>query len=104
MDVQTFVREILVQIAKGVHDAIDAVRKLSGAVNPFDPSNGFPSTHPVQFDIAITVTESREISGEAKFKLSVLGVAAEGSKLDSTRQVSRVKFAVPCHLPYTDTR
>lgn len=112
MDLRTFVAETLKQIVDGVADAKSyfAQSETGAQINPVVRSStdkvGNPS--PVEFDIALTVSQSSESSGsttgEAKVgMISVFQakVGAESRDKDGNerQEVSRVRFTVMLAQP-----
>jgi len=113
MNLKDFVKETLVQISVGVQESIEAVRESGGYANPAalgnvknDDTSHFGSMGEgqnvflVDFDVAVTVDDSSEVSGGGKLKvagiLSVGGEAGSNSKSSST---NRVSFKIPLALP-----
>lgn len=112
MDLKSFVAETLVQIVEGVADAQKRIRELDvgAAVNP----NSIADTSkdklgvatPVEFDVAVTVTDesaSKTGAGSTVGFLSVVSakVDAKAEASDSVRNeaVSRVQFVVRLAQP-----
>ena len=95
MNLKDFVRDALLDVITGVHEAAESVRTrhgggqdaLRGAVNP--KSAG--ATNEVEFDLAVTVSRTGEGSGSVR----VLVFGAEGKILKKTESLNRIKFAVP---------
>ncbi|MGA3068256.1 MAG: hypothetical protein ABSF29_15535 [Tepidisphaeraceae bacterium] len=109
MDLKTFISESLKEIISGVRSAQDhfAHNPNGAKINPrvrlpqqFNP--GHP-VHNVEFDIAVTVSESSDEKVAAG--LVVLGLGAGGQTISKTESsyVSRVKFSVPVIWPYRET-
>jgi hypothetical protein len=68
MALHEFVTATLVEIQRGVHDAIKIVGRdaVTGAINPvFERVSNVGHAHikPVQFDIAVTVTDRKAGTG-----------------------------------------
>jgi hypothetical protein len=100
MDVEEFVKTTLVQIVEGVHDAMHSVgdhpaAKQAAEISPSSAHNN------VEFDIAVTVTESSGLEAKGGLKVaSLLSVGGGGSSSTQTAAVSRIKFQVPLVLPH----
>ena len=107
MDLKTFLKETLIQIAEGVHEAKVGTDKaqVAGGLPRFVPDldmlkkqGFFPVSdglmQMVEFDVAVSATEE----GKADGGISVLGIKAGGDYRASEGSVSRVKFAVPLTL------
>ncbi len=114
MNVQQFVRECLLQIANAVEEANSQFRNqgLDAMVNPrgaLSESKGGGSylsvsdTHNVEFDIALTASETSESSNSkgAGLALSVLRANGDTSSTNqsSLSNVSRIKITIPLKLP-----
>ncbi len=106
MDLKTFVKTTLLEIAEGIKDAQAEVQKVAGnaRINPethFDRDRGHGNTAPVEFDVALTVSERSE--GEAHGGLKIAGVSLRGKKTGESTQevVSRIRFAVQLAQPAT---
>jgi hypothetical protein len=112
MDLKSFVAETLVQIVEGVADAQKRIHDLNvgAAVNPHAVPDttvgktGRPS--PIQFDVAITVTDetaSKTGAGASAGFLSVVSAKvdakAEASDTIRNEAVSRVQFVVNVAQP-----
>lgn len=107
MQLDEFVKNSLVQIAKGVSDAGKKVFELGGSVNPQDnaivggskvPIDVQPSN--IDFDVAVIVTDSG--SSEAGGQLKIASLVSFGGKMEnaeSYQQTSRIKFSIPMRLP-----
>ena len=102
MDVKEFVSETLQQIIGGVQDAIDATSAYStdlktprGGGSSYRVIASSSKDYDVDFDIAVTVQESKGAKGG--IKVMGIGAGAEGSA--KTETASRVKFTVPIRYP-----
>jgi len=120
MDIQTFVSETLRQVVDGIRSAQKTVAKEStgakinprgitalaknanGQRQPHDIDTKLP-IHQIEFDIAVTVSESAE--GKAGGGLLVAGLGIGGQKTAATENlsVSRVSFTVPVVWPDPNT-
>jgi len=116
MDLSRFISETLVGIQKGVHDAISQSKneELSGVINPVLPKQlamggytqdkNLNKSHleRVQFDIAVTVDESKSSGVDGSIK--VMGISAGGDKgsTHTSATESRIKFSIPIIPPVTN--
>jgi len=116
MDIQNFISQTLIQIFAGVKDAQGAISQIgSGAmINPVPNQQHSPRStarpQGVEFDIAVTVSESavegstEKLGGKAGL-LSVVSlqaaaeVAGDRRGAHGSETVSRVKFTVEVALP-----
>lgn len=109
MQLDEFIKETLVQIAKGVKDAQEDVDSLGGRVNPSSilhkgcvGEEVFPAIdQPITFDIALQVKGSEKTSGNAGAKLSVFSLGVKGENSDESSTTHRIKFTIPMSLPAT---
>jgi hypothetical protein len=103
MDLLHFVRTTLVQIVEGVSTASKQLwLQGSGAVvNPRDPRYLITEPRDVEFDVALTVTNSTDLDGEARIKIASFAVGGGGGKSTQNQAVSRVRFAIPVSFPST---
>ncbi|MFA0405215.1 hypothetical protein [Vibrio sp. 10N.222.52.C12] len=107
MQLDEFVKETLVQIAKGVNEASSSVSELGGAVNPlpdevdvsFETYKVKPQKQAIKFDIAIQVKESTDSEASGKATLSVFSIGGGVKSLDESNIAHRVTFEVPMDLP-----
>jgi len=105
MDLKAFVQETLVQIVEGVEGA---QRQLaSGAsnarINPttlFDTdSSGHGTPAPVEFDVAVTVSEANTSGVGGGLKVVGIQLGGETKDTKTVQAVSRIKFAVDLAQP-----
>jgi hypothetical protein len=103
MDLSEFVRISLIEIARGVKAAIaDAdIEQLFLRINPAysDRTEGWEKyERTVEFDVAVTTTETKTSGGKAGLRVWALEVGGDVSSSAQAATVSRVKFAVPVLL------
>ncbi|MBN8716747.1 MAG: hypothetical protein J0H95_07200 [Xanthomonadales bacterium] len=112
MDLKEFVKETIVQIASGVREAQEAVRPLGAIVNPASlaPAPGGGSYFAtiqdmhhvflVDFDVAVSVSETAGTNASAKLNVAtLLSLGAGGQSGNSTAATNRLSFKVPLALP-----
>lgn len=102
MELDTFIKETLVGIQKGVKEANIAIAASEGtAVRTngemqymVNANRGGEKDGGVSFDVAVTVTSEKSVEGEGK--ISVVGIALGGGKSSAATEqnVSRIKFKV----------
>jgi hypothetical protein len=104
MDLQNFVAETLNQITQGVKEA--KKKNEQGIAPPVATGDSLPKHYlrtlsheavfPVEFDVAVTVSESSSAGGGAGLTvLSVVSLEGGGKRSVENSSVSRVKFSVP---------
>ena len=115
MQLQEFIKQSLSQIVNGVreaqqelarnghgevnphgiqHEPGGIVGRVSGATNP-----NWAEVQFVDFDVAVTVTESSETGGRAGISVLGIGAGAEKQSGLANSSVSRIQFKVPIVLP-----
>jgi hypothetical protein len=106
MDLRDFITEALVQVQEGVQNAINrrtATPGASGVINPvWGGPNDISRNHiqNVEFDVAVTVTESSSRSGTAGLRVfSVVNADGEVGQGSEHSTVSRVRVTVPMVPP-----
>src|SRR5258708_28164087 len=114
MDLRTFIKEALVQVALGVSDAEAALTSTTAIVNPRNVSpatSTFPGlygqhmkddrdkrpqvVHLVEFDVVLSVTAGSEAKGGLGVVVRVLGIGGQRKTDTSSSSESRIKFSVP---------
>jgi hypothetical protein len=116
VNLQEFVTQALVQIASGIRDADEQLRKAGAIVNPrhvtgsgADKTNVYGylaenkeylrAVHSVDFDVAVTAVEGKETKGGIGIVVGAIGIGSHGRSEESSTSVSRIKFRVPIALP-----
>ncbi|WP_140724154.1 hypothetical protein [Pseudomonas sp. Hp2] len=112
MKLNEFVKETLVQIARGVHDAQQDVRALGGMVNPatlsasqssgsyFASVDSMHHVFLVDFDVAVEVSETTGTNAEAGLSVATFAKLGAGGKSSNANSTSnRIAFKVPLALP-----
>ena len=114
MELNEFVRDVLVQISQGVRNADAEVTKAGGVASPaarHGPASAGCETHfatlengapvfLVDFDVAVSVSEATEAGARAALRIaSIFSAGAGGKNEETTATVSRVRFKVPLALP-----
>lgn len=112
IDLQTFIRETIVQICSGVTDAAEIAFEKGAIINPNSVSDtnhrtfmkkGFArSVHDIEFDVALTTTEGKGTEGGIGVMVGSIGLGTKGKSDSAASSTSRVKFTVPVALPASD--
>ncbi|MEC9407385.1 MAG: hypothetical protein VX549_08920 [Pseudomonadota bacterium] len=116
MELKEFIRESLVQIARGIEESNSQLADSKASVNP--PSvkvyskeakaYGRVSTQMVdsaalvefvEFDVAVTADSGSETGGGLKVSIASIGAGAEGKSSTSQSSASRIKFGIPMVYP-----
>jgi hypothetical protein len=116
MDIQTFVSETLRQVVAGIHLAQKTVaqesigakinprgitalaKNANGQKEPHDINTKLP-VHQIEFDIAVTVSESSEGKAGGGLLIAGLGIGGQKTAASENLSVSRVSFTVPVVWP-----
>ena len=119
MDHQTFIRETLVQIAKGIEEAAEELRESGAIINPENVSpsvQGSPVygqiiprntttmrryVQSVTFDVAIAASEGTGTRGGIGVVVGAIAIGSQGQSNASSSSTSRIQFSVPVALPET---
>ncbi len=123
MDLREFVKESIVQIAKGIEEANEELAESSAMVNPFhivansDSAQAYARTRPpsqnnpearivekVQFDVAVVAESGEEGSAGAKLSIASIGIGAQGKVESSNKSESRIQFTIPVVYPGHENR
>ena len=114
IDLQTFIRETIVQICNGVTEAADVVSEKGAVVNPEGVSatehrmfmkKGYArNVQQVEFDVALTTTEGKGTEGGIGVMIGSIGLGSKGKSDSEASSSSRVKFTVPVALPASDNQ
>lgn len=112
MKLEQFVEESLKQIITGVLKAKEHGERHGAHVNPINASfnsssqnvvycteTGIPLQQ-VEFDVAVTVSESNASSADGQVEVGDITVSGQSIETNSTNSsASRIKFMVPVRLP-----
>jgi len=116
MELKDFLSETLKQIIKGIQDAQEFVDKYgqgakvnprgitalkrdeSGRNQPHDINTKLPIER-VEFDVAITASDSVEKSGGGGLRVWALNVGGQAGTSSENTTISRIRFGVPIVLP-----
>jgi hypothetical protein len=108
MDLQQFVKETLVQIARGIEDAGTEFQKsnLKSKINPMPHFTGKAvrelKTSTIEFDVAVTANEQTTAGGSAGITVAgLLGAGLKSEQASQNQSISRVKFLVDMLQPST---
>ena len=102
-----FVAATLTQILSGVFSAQEQIDDTGAKINPVgivmtSDRGGFIGTENeklipewIEFDIAVTASESAKKEGKVGANVAVLGAAIQGKTDISASSVNRIKFSIP---------
>ncbi len=109
MNLQEFITETLKQIIDGVSDAqihaktkhayINAPLNVQGPNLSYVDRHYLPNQQLIEFDIAVTTTDSKNVQGGMGIFVANLGIGYQGKKGSTDSEISRIKFSIPIVLP-----
>ena len=107
MEIQDFIRSVLVQLVRGVETAQQELKDSKATINPLgiraqlalEQNKAAPDFTNVEFELAVEVKSSGEQAGGVGIQVAVFKMGAEGKKMEAESHVSRLRFSVPVHLP-----
>lgn len=108
MELKEFIKTAITDITSAISE-LQSELKNGAIVNPSLPNSISTKTLTVNdeiipierlnFDVAVTATETTGIGGEAKAGISIFGVKAGTESNSKTENVSRLTFSVPIAYP-----
>jgi hypothetical protein len=120
MDLKDFVKESIVQIAKGIEEANSELSESQAMVNPLyiransenaqvygrtmqrDDGYAEPDSKVVEkvsFDVAVVAESGEQGSAGAKLSIASIGFGVNGQTESSNKSESRIKFSIPVVYP-----
>lgn len=114
MELDEFVKQALLKISKGVKNSQEEIRSLGGYASPAvfaSSSAASQETHfgsvsdghnvlLVDFDVAVTTSDSEEVGGSGKISVvKIFSAEAGGKQMNEQEYTSRIHFKVPLALP-----
>jgi hypothetical protein len=116
MDLKDFVKQTIAQLSQAIVDSNSDLKPLGTIVNPanvvIQPDKKFPFygelvpdqkelriVHLIEFDVAITTSESKEKGGDISIKVASIGIGGEGKKQSEYDVNSHISFKLPVALP-----
>lgn len=111
INLEEFIAQSLTQIVKGVERAQKEVAGTGAAISPLMRSTAMSNTvgvaewregqpcYNVEFDVAVTATESTGTSGGMGLVVGPVALGSKGQSTDALANTSRIKFNVPVVLP-----
>ena len=110
MQLRDFIAESLKQIIDGINEAKIHAEANGARVNPVlqwpgrdsgfrtEGNSGAP-VEPIEFDVAVTVTEGTQTKGGIGVFTGIVGMGSQGQSDSMNSSISRIKFMVPVVLP-----
>ncbi len=102
MELDTFIRDTLIQIQKGVKEANIAIAENEGkAVRTngemqymVNANRNSEKDGGISFDVAVTVTSEKTSGGGGKVSVVGISIGGEKAKTATEQNISRIKFKV----------
>lgn len=110
MDLKEFTRQTLVQIVEGAAEANEALGKHNAFIpdtNMYNKNECYYAVDndniqrkviSVDFDVAITATESEGVNGGAGLKVAMLNIGGGAESKTENQTISRIKYTLPLVL------
>jgi hypothetical protein len=114
MELKDFVSETLKQVMEGVKVAQKFSKESGGKINPKGIYTTSTTSHPqlyttdnelvqvIEFDVAVTATESDKAKGGIGIFVGAFGIGAQGESGNQNSAINRIQFKVPIILPNQD--
>ena len=112
MDLSEFIKETLIQLAKGIRESQEEVRNHTGITSPAFWTKSRADTDEligittdgrqvyfIDFDISIEVTEEEERDGSGKLRIGIVSLGQDNQRSMANNRTSRIKFRVPYSPP-----
>lgn len=98
MELQEFIKNTLVSIKNGLHDANTEISKQTGTDTQsffvLEPNNRDKTQGYIIFDVAVTVSQENKQTGGGGIKIAVVSLGGEVGNVSSQENISRIKFHV----------
>ena len=113
MELKEFIKTAVTDIAGAVSELqnelqngtiINPTISRGDSVNAILINNEVRMMERLHFDIAVTVTETTELNGNARVGISVIGAKLNQGNAETTENVSRMTFSIPVVLPSTHVK
>ncbi len=110
MTLENFIAETIAQIIKGTKQAQIVAKEQNAIVSPKPPVKSASTSSDtwkaindmarmVEFDVALTVSQSAAKGATGGALISVIGIKADAASSAQNTTVSRVRFSIPVVLP-----
>jgi hypothetical protein len=115
MELQEFIQQTLVQIAKGISEANLKLADIGATANPKNfsilptavhshgyctpESKGYKYAQLIEFDVAVYALEGKEKSGGIGIAVASIGLGGKAKSESSTSSESHIKFSIPMLFP-----
>ena len=118
MELKDFIRETLVQIARGIEEADEDLKESKALINPKNVSVDYSGkaqlygfllknrdddkprvVQAIEFDVAVHAKEGSEASAKGGISVGSVGFGGKAGTSESKSSESRIKFKIPMILP-----
>ena len=97
MDLKSFVRSALIEMAEGVREANAHLKTLTGVSEKkayWLDSGGDAEESGVSFDVAVVSSSSETAEGKGGLAIAGVGIGVKGESVTEAQSVSRIRFFV----------
>lgn len=102
MDLKEFTKQTLIQIVEGTKEADKQIAEYGAHIHTQTNNGVYGISYKVtdvEFDVAITTTESEEVNGGAGLKVaSFVNIGGESESKTENQTISRIKYTLPLIL------
>ena len=117
IELKDFIAQALVQVAKGIEQANQALEGTDAAVVPknacvnqansrdalygwIEPKEKFKRTvYAIDFDVAVTAQEGKGTKGGIGIVIGAIGLGSQGQSDQKSEVISRIRFKIPMTYP-----
>jgi hypothetical protein len=110
VELRDFISNSLIQLIDGILNAQAYAESKGAKINPTDrfPSDfekmsrtekEFRLVHVIEFDVAVAVTENKQLAGGIGIVVPELNLGYQGKIDRSKNAISRIQFSIPIILP-----
>jgi hypothetical protein len=110
VELREFISTVLVSVVRGVEDAQSELKDSKASINPLgikaqialEQNKDTPAFTNVEFEVGVEVQNKDGQGGHVGVRIALFRAGVEGKSLTFESHVSRLRFAVPVHLPPGD--
>lgn len=110
MELRDFISSTLTQLIDGIANAQEYAKSKGAIINPDDrfvsnfenmsrTEKNLQLVHIIEFDVAVTVSENKELKGGIGIVIPELSIGYQGAIDKQKSAVSRIQFSIPIILP-----
>jgi len=109
MELKDFIKGTLTEIIEAVTEVQAAVKPSGAMINPREygrdvrtTTNDGASIYQIDFDIAVTVSDTSGAKGGIGVFVAGIGLGTKGETAESNVSQNRIKFQIPISYPMAD--